>query len=99
MILNIGDVIEIKNRQATVCYENTYQGARYICVFFSGENPQYSVYKYKEENNKLLVSQVEDEEELIEIMKIFIKEGVDESGIPEELDSILDYIQKHQEDQ
>lgn len=98
MKLNIGDVIEIKNRQATVCYENIYQGTRYICVFFSGESPQYSVYKYKEEDNKLLVSQVEDEKELIEIMKIFIKEGVEESGIPKELDSILDYLQNHQED-
>ncbi len=94
MKLNVGDVIEIGNKEATVCYENSYQEKRYICVFFSDKNPQYCVYKYKIEDNKLLVSQVEDKLELEEIMKIFIKDGIDEFGISDELNTILDYLEK-----
>lgn len=97
MILNVGDVIEIHNRQATVCYENSYQGNRYVCVFFSGEKPQYNIYKYKNDNNKLLVSEVKEKTELEEITKIFVKEGVDEFGISKELDTILDFIDKNQD--
>jgi hypothetical protein len=51
-----------------------------MCIF-SGEKPQYNIYKYKYENNKLLVSEVTEKTELEEITKTFVKEGVDEFGI------------------
>ena len=97
MILNVGDVIEIRNKQATICFEAPYKENRYICVAFSNDNIQYDIYKYKEENQKLLVAKVIDKQELEEVTKLFIKEEVEKSGIPQEIEPILDYLEKQNE--
>ena len=95
MKLEIGDIIEIRGKEATVCYETTYEGRKYICVAFTEDKVQYDIYKYKYEGKKLLVAKVEDEEELTEVLKIFVQEGIEEYGVPEEIKPIIDYYEKH----
>ena len=90
MKLNVGDIIEIGGQPATVCYETTYNNEKYICVAFEKEAVQYEFYNYKYEGDKLLVSKVEDPDEAMPILKIFMEEGIDEYGIPEELNKLLE---------
>ena len=85
MKLKVADIVEIGGKQATVCFETTYNSVNYICVAFEKPQLRYEIYKYKYENDKLLVAKVTRENELTPVMKIFVEEGIKEQGVPEEL--------------
>ena len=96
-MLEVGDEIQIGGRDATVCYHTIYNNAKYICIAFTGEHIQYDIYEYKNEDGKLLVAKVEDPEELNGVLQIFINEGLDEYGLPEELETVVEYLTAHPE--
>lgn len=95
-MINVGDTLQIGGRNATVCYTTEYEGINYICVAFEEDKIEYDLYKYKYDNEKLLVSNEIGEEEAKKVMEVFIKEGLDEYGLPEELESILDKIDENE---
>lgn len=93
MKLNVGDIIEIKNEKCTICYETELNNERYICVAFERDIVYYDIYKYKFENDKLLVSQVTNEDEVKKVLDIFVEEGIDQFGLQEDLERIFkDYL-------
>ena len=89
-MLEEGDVIEIGGNQATVCFKHEEDDKKYICVAFTKPSVKYELYKYKYEDKKLLVAKLTDQEEKNKLMQIFVKKGIDEVGIPEELTKIFD---------
>ena len=89
-MLNIGDLIEIRGKEALVCFLAEYEGDKYLCASFEEEKIRIEIYKYKFEDNKFFVSKVEDEEELKATMGIFFEQSVEEFGIPEEISKALD---------
>ena len=54
-MIEIGDIIEIGGKQATICYKTTQNNVNYICVAFE-EKPQYDIYKYLDSLNELYES-------------------------------------------
>ena len=88
-MLNIGDVIAISGKEATVCYVTQYNGRNYTCVAFETPELEYAIYDYKYEGEKLLVAKVEDPNEIEPVLSIFIKEGLDEYGLPPELEEVF----------
>lgn len=94
MNLNVTDIIEIGGEQATVCFKTTYNDENYICVAFEEKQLRFEIYKYKYENDKLMVSKVVDEKELTPVMGIFLKEGINESGVPKEVEKFLSELKK-----
>lgn len=97
MMLNVGDTIEIAGKQATVCYTTKYNDNNYICVAFETDKIEYNVYKYKYDGDRLLVAEVTNEEEMKNVLAIFVNEGIEEYGVPEELQKILDKIAENNE--
>lgn len=93
MILEVGDIIEIRNKQATICYTTTIDKTNYICVSFENKELEYNIYKYKFEDTKLLVAEVTDQEEIKPVLETFIKEGLKEYGLPKELEVIYSKIE------
>ncbi len=91
-MLNVGDTIEIGGRKAIVCYETKYNDANYICVAFETDKIEYDVYEYKYENDKLLVSNELSEDEMKNVLAIFVQEGLEENSDNEELNKLLDKI-------
>jgi uncharacterized protein YpiB (UPF0302 family) len=84
-MLDVGDVIEIGGKEALVCFTANDQDEKYICVSFEEEEKIiFEIYKYMIENDKLMVSKVEDEEELKKMTAVFYEQSVEEFGIPEE---------------
>ena len=92
-MLNIGDIIEIRGKQAIVCFHTSYNDNNYICVFFE-EEKIYDIYKYKIENEKLKVLRPQDKEETTIVLNIFLEEAINEYGIPENLNPIIDYLER-----
>ncbi len=92
-MLEDGDTIEVGGKQGTVCFNTEYNNEKYICVGFLGENLKYDIYKYKYEGEKLLVAKVENEQELIPVLQIFVSQGLDEVGLPQELQDIFEDIE------
>lgn len=90
MKLDVGDVIEIGGKEATICFTANYNQENYICVAFEEEKIRYEIYKYKFEQEKLQVAKVDDKEEAKPVLKIMVEEGIDEYDIPEELARIID---------
>ena len=97
-LLKVGDIIQINNREGLICYEKLYANNRYICVAFGEEPTIYEIYKYKYEDNKLLVHKLEDSKELGTIMGEFTKEGVKEYGILKSLKQVSDALDKYYEE-
>lgn len=93
MMLELGDTLEIGGRECTICYKAVYNNTNYVCVAFENQTLEYDLYKYKYDNEKLMVSKVENLNEMTEVMKLFVNEGIDEYGIPEELEHIISKIQ------
>ena len=91
-MIDESDVIEIGGREGTICFKTVYNDTKYICVAFEGDKIEYKVYKYKDDDGRLLVSEVKNEEELVSVIKIFYNEGLEEFGIPAELDEVLDNL-------
>ena len=89
-MLNVGDTIQIDGRKAIVCYTTTYNDENYICAAFDGDEIEYNVYKYVSDNDKFLVSNDVDEETMKSILGTFVNEGLEEYGMPDELNSIFD---------
>ena len=73
MMLNDGDEILIRGRKATVCYTTKYNGEDYICVAFESDKIEYDIYKYKIEGEKLLVSNELSQDEIKNVLCIFVK--------------------------
>ena len=94
MNLEVADTIEIGGKQATVCFKTIYNDKNYICVAFEEGQLRYEIYKYKIENDKLMVSKVTNEKELTPVMEIFVKEGIKESGVPKEVEKFLSELNK-----
>lgn len=94
MMLNDGDEIIIRGRKATVCYNTKYNGEDYICVAFESDKIEYDIYKYKIEGEKLLVSNELSQDEIKNVLCIFVKEGLDEYGLPKEMYGIIDEAKK-----
>jgi len=92
-MLNIGDIIEIRGKQAIVCFHTSYNENNYVSVFFE-EEKIYDIYKYKIENEKLMVLRPQDKEETTIVLNIFLEEAINEYGIPENLNPIIDYLEK-----
>lgn len=88
MKLNVGDVLEIEGKIATVCYTTVHNNTDYICVAFEEEEVNFDFFKYKYEDRKLLVAKVKDEVELFPVLKTFVNEGLSQYGLPEELDKL-----------
>ena len=91
-MVEVGDVIEIGGKQATVCYTTFYNDLNYMCVAFEDEQLRYDIYAYKNQDGKLMVARVTEEEELTPVLGIFLKEGLEEYGLPEELQEIFDKL-------
>lgn len=92
-MLNIGDIIEIRGKQAIVCFHTNYNDNNYVCVFFE-EEKIYDVYRYKIENEKLKVLRPQDKEETTTVLNIFLEEAINKYGIPEDLNPIIDYLER-----
>lgn len=93
MILNEGDIVEIRGRKATVCYVTKYNEKNYICVSFEEkENVSFELFEYIFENGKLLVTDDLTDIETMAILKVFIQEGMNEYGLPEKLQNIYNKI-------
>ena len=92
-MLNIRDIIEIRGKQAIVCFHTSYNGNNYVCVFFE-EEKIYDIYKYKIENEKLMVLRPQDKEETTTVLNIFLEEAINKYGIPENLNPIIDYLER-----
>ena len=88
-MLNVGDTIQIGDKNATVCYTAKYNEENYICVAFETDKIEYNIYKYIYDNDNLLVSDVIPENDMREVLTLFVKEGLDEYGLPEELEEIF----------
>ncbi len=88
-MLNVGDTIAIGGREATVCYLTEYNGKNYTCVAFEMPELAYKMYDYKYEGEKLLVKEVTDPEEIQPVLSIFIREGLEEYGLPPELEEVF----------
>lgn len=89
-MLNVSDIIEIKDKHAMVCHTATINNKNYIIVSFLGENLDFEVYDYKYENDKLLISLTKDENEVSIVMKDFLEEGISEFGLPSKLEGLFD---------
>ncbi len=101
-MLEVGDTVQIHGKEGVVCFEKLEAGERYVCVAF-GEKPiTYEIYKYKYENDKLLVKKIDDSDELGSIIGEFTKESVRDYGMLESLKPVsqaLDkYYQEHKEE-
>ena len=84
-MVDIGDVLEIGGEEATVCFTTVYEETPYMCVAFEEPTLRYDIYKYKNEDNKLMVSKLVDDDEIETMIKIFTEEAASEYGIPEEI--------------
>ena len=78
MKVEIGDIIEIKGKQAIVCFETTFNNEKYICVAFEDKTIAYDMYKWRIQNEKLQVAKVTDNYELSNVLSVFLKESIDE---------------------
>lgn len=94
MKLNVGDVIEIEEKTATICYETKHNNTDYICVAFEENEVVFDIYKYKFDQEKLLVAKVRNDLELLSVLKIFINEGLSEYGLPKELEDAYSKVAK-----
>lgn len=93
-MINVGDVVEIGGKEATVCYTTTYNEQKYMCVAFEEEQVKYDIYAYKDDD-KLMVAKVTDEEELTPVLKIFFEEGLNEYGLPPELQEAFENVENN----
>ena len=84
-MIKVGDYLSIRGNEVYVCFECNYKGNNYICTALETDKIIFEIYKYKEENDKLLVCKVEDEDELANVTAIFLEESIDEFGIPEDV--------------
>lgn len=100
-MLEVGDVIKVHGEEGIVCFEKLYAGDRYICLSFGEEPIIYEVYKYKYENDKLMVHKLEDSKELGIILGEFTKESVSEFGLLKSLEPMAnaldEYYEEHQD--
>ena len=94
-MIEVGDVIEIGGKEATVCYTTIYNEQKYMCVAFEEEQLRYDIYAYKDDEGKLMVSKVTDEAEMTPVLGIFLKEGLDEYGLPEELQEVFNNMENN----
>lgn len=94
--LNEGEMLEIDNKIGTICFEDNIDGYNYICIAFENEDKvSFEIYEYKYEEDKLLVGNVEDEEEMKEVLKTFIKNNSEEIILPKELEEkYIEFIKK-----
>ena len=92
-MIEVGDIIEIGGKSATVCYTTIYNNHKYMCVAFEDGQLYYDIYDYKDEDGKLLVAKVTEKEELTPVLDIFLKEGLDEYGLPEELKKLFEGLE------
>lgn len=88
MKLNVGDIVEIEGKTATICYTMEHNNTHYICVAFEETKVRFEIYKYKFDQKKLLVAKVNDKLELFEALKTFTNEGISEYGLPKELEEM-----------
>lgn len=86
MMLKDGEKLEIGGEEGIICFSAKVYDGNYICVAFENNNPRFEIYEYKYENDKLLVGKVEDKDEMNEVLKVFIQEGINEFGIPKSLE-------------
>ena len=87
MILNVGDILEIRGEEVIVCFSNVYNNEKYICVANSSD--KFNIYKYKIEDKKLMIADVINKKELNEVLKIFLKEAMDNHGNTKEIEDIF----------
>lgn len=81
-MLDVGDVIEIGGNQVLVCFLTEYDNKKYLCASTEFEdNVKFDIYQYKDDDNKLMVAKVEDEEELKPLLTIFFKDGLNDLNI------------------
>lgn len=92
MKVEVGDIIEIKGKQAIVCFETIYNNENYICVAFEENNIAYDIYKWRINNDKLQVAKVTNDQELSHVISVFLKESVEENPDKENLEVILSKI-------
>lgn len=83
-MLNIGDVIEIHGDKCTVIHHTIKNDIKYICVEFMSETPKFNIYTYIYDNDKLLVAEITDVEELKPLIEEFMKEEIDENNLEDE---------------
>lgn len=84
-MIEVGDVIEISGQEAMVCFLTTHNDHKYLLASFDEDKVRYEAYEYTDNDNKLLVGKVEDEEELKEVLGIFFSEGIDQYGVPDDI--------------
>ena len=89
-MLSDGDIIQISQQNATVCFNTTYNNLNYICVAFDQKPIRYEIYEYKYENERLLVGKVEDSEELRPVLQRFIVQGLNTNELSDEVLELLD---------
>ena len=85
-----GYEVEIRGRKGTVCYNTEYNNEKYICVGFTDDGLKYEIYRYKFEDDKFLVSKVDNQEELLPVMQIFLRQGLSEVGLPKAFQCLTD---------
>ena len=89
-MIEVGDVVEIGGKEATVCYTTVYNNHKYMCVAFEDGQLHYDVYDYLDDDGRLQVAKVTEEAELTPVLGIFLQEGLEEYGLPEELQEVFD---------
>lgn len=76
-MIEVGNDITIGGREGTIVFVTNYNNIDYINVCYGEESFEYKIYKYKIENEKLMVSEETDENVLSELCSIFINEELD----------------------
>lgn len=89
MNVDVGDIIEIGGKTAIVCFETNYNDENYICVAFENNVVEYDIYKWRFQNDRFQVAKVINEEELSNVLKVFLDESVRESDSPDELKGLF----------
>ena len=90
-MLNVGETLEIEGREVLVCFTETYNDTNYFCSSYD-ENDKvvFNIYKYKFDNDKLMVAEVTDEEELKPVVGLITSEAIDQYGLPEDFSAELE---------
>lgn len=96
-MLKVGDEIEIGGKQVIVCYTANYNNENYICVAYETDKVEYNTYKYIEQDGKLLVSDDISDEDMKKVLGLFVEEGLEEYGLPEHIQEIVDNLPKIEE--
>ena len=89
-MINVGDYLEIEGKEVLVCFSLSHNNVNYFCSSYDEDGKVYfDIYKYKTENEKLMVAKVKDEEELKPVVQKITAEAIEEFGLPSDFEEAL----------